>query len=258
MSTPSVNYAWPLPGEYDDPWFAARAALDAAIDTDLRAVEQNGIVRLTNRTGGALVLGDVVGLDVTADASAVLEDVQATQKPVVVALGAIAAGAVGRFGYGGNVMTVKTAGAVTRGRYLRKAATTKVVEDTGVSIGSAQAAPSGAVGVALSGVGGAGTVQALWLISLPLPAIVTQLNGSAAWNPGALLNGQAVTTTVAVAGAVAGDFCVVSFDVVLPDGMYLAVGQVTAAGVVTVTLVNASGATQDLGAGTLRARTVGH
>lgn len=63
----------------------------------------------------------------------------------------------------------------------------------------------------------------------------------------------ALNTTVTVTGAVLGDFAAASIDVTggFPAG-FLVTAQVTATDTVTVTIFNKSGATVDLGSGTLR------
>lgn len=78
------------------------------------------------------------------------------------------------------------------------------------------------------------------------------LSGSVAWTPGAIAAGAAVSTTVAVASCLLGDTVVVGFSLALPAGCILS-GNVTATGVVTVTLANLSGASQTINAGTIRA-----
>lgn len=70
---------------------------------------------------------------------------------------------------------------------------------------------------------------------------------------GSIADGANESTTIAVTGAVAGDFAQASFSAALPVGCWLD-PQVTAADTVTVTLHNESGSTQDIASGTLRAR----
>lgn len=115
---------------------------------------------LTNRTGGGLVFGDIVGLDPANNTSVVLADTQAAARPYVVALDTIADSDPGVFGQVGQA-TVRVTGAVTRGNYLRKSATSLALEDAGVAQTSPP--PSGALGLALTAAAGpgAGTVTAL-------------------------------------------------------------------------------------------------
>ncbi len=109
----------------------------------------------TNSTGVTLSAGDVVALNAGADASVVLSDTQGSLNQFVVALATITNAATGVFGQVGQV-TITTQGAVTRGHYLRKSATTKAVEDAGVAVGATLNAPAGAVGVALTAAAGPG------------------------------------------------------------------------------------------------------
>jgi hypothetical protein len=77
-------------------------------------------------------------------------------------------------------------------------------------------------------------------------------SGSTVWNPASLGNNAApVTTTVTVTGAIIGDFVDLSFSADLL-GCVLS-GSVTAADTVTAYLTNATGSTQDVANGTLRA-----
>jgi len=120
-------------------------------------------VELTNRTGGGLVSGDVVGLSAANDESVVLADTPDTTRQLVVAMETIADTAAGLFAAVG-AWTVKVASAVVRGNYLAKSGTSKALYDTGLSAAS-NPPPSGAVAVALTGAGGAGTVVGLLLTS---------------------------------------------------------------------------------------------
>lgn len=107
------------------------------------------VVALTNKTGVALVAGDVVGLDTGTDSAVALADAQGTLVPLVVALGSAATDAVGLFLRAG-IATVKTTGTVTRGDWMRKSATTLVAETTSVQIGATKAPLSGSFAVALT------------------------------------------------------------------------------------------------------------
>lgn len=114
---------------------------------------------LTNRTGVGLVLGDVVALSGANDESVILSNIVANQRPYVVALATIADLATGLFGFPGMIVTIRNQGAVTRGNYLQKSATTLAVEDT--TVAATAAPPFGALAVALTGNVGSGTVLAL-------------------------------------------------------------------------------------------------
>lgn len=78
------------------------------------------------------------------------------------------------------------------------------------------------------------------------------LSGTTTWNPGAVGNGAIASTTVTVSGAAVGDTVTAGFSTALPAGVLIS-GAVTAAGTVTVTVHNVSGASQTLASGTLRA-----
>lgn len=82
---------------------------------------------------------------------------------------------------------------------------------------------------------------------------VTVRTVTQAWNPPAtaLAVGSFVSTTVPVPNADIGDPVEAGIDVALAAGVFLT-ASVTSAGVVTVTLVNNTGAAVDVAAGTLR------
>lgn len=82
--------------------------------------------------------------------------------------------------------------------------------------------------------------------------ISKHLSGTTPWTPGTIAAGVQANTTVTVTGATVGDTVATGFSVALPAGMLIS-GAVTAPDIVTVTVFNASGATQTLKAGTLRA-----
>src|SRR5437762_3846681 len=134
----------------------------------------NRLGPLTNKTGVGLVAGDVVALSAADDQAVVLADTQTALLPFVVALATIANNQPGVFGQVGQA-TVTVQGAVVRGNYLRKSATTKALEDTGIAQGAAIALPAGALGVALTGAAGpgAGTCRA-FLFGLT-PTVPTQV-----------------------------------------------------------------------------------
>ena len=78
------------------------------------------------------------------------------------------------------------------------------------------------------------------------------LDGSVAWNPGEIADGDEEVQAVTVTGAALGDFVLVSFSL---DVIDLAItGAVTAANTVTAQLNNNTGGALDLGAGTVYAR----
>lgn len=138
--------------------------------TDWNGDELIGWV-LTNRTGGTLAAGDVVAIDAANDQSVVLADTQGAIRQYVVLVSALPSSSSHTPGTTINdtnlgiflptgVALVKVAGATTRGRYLRKSATAKALEDTGVAGSSLP--PHGAIGVAIEGSGGAGTIKAIF------------------------------------------------------------------------------------------------
>jgi hypothetical protein len=113
---------------------------------------------LTNRTGGGLVAGDVVALSTADDASVILTDTAGSRRQYVVARATIANAAAGEFGRAGT-MSVKAQGAVARGAFVQKSATTKAVETTGIVM--PETPPVGALGVALAAAAG-GFVTVIW------------------------------------------------------------------------------------------------
>lgn len=95
---------------------------------------------MTNRTGGTLSIGDVVAIDTANNESVVADDTQGKVRPYLVTVGAISGRilttvsnlSLGFFTDVGT-LTTKVTGVITRGNYLRKSATSKALEDTGVS-----------------------------------------------------------------------------------------------------------------------------
>lgn len=110
-------------------------------------------VSLTNHTGSAQVAGDVVAADTTQDSSVVLADVVGSFQKFVVAMQANANAAPGAYAKSG-IVTAKAQGAITRGSYVRKSATTLAVETTGAGIGDTVNPTPGAVGLALAAASG--------------------------------------------------------------------------------------------------------
>ena len=93
------------------------------------------------------------------------------------------------------------------------------------------------------------------LVHAPLSALLAELtgvSGTATYDPGNLVDGQGVTTTVTVTGAALGDFVDVSFSLDLQGiGM---TGWVSAANTVSVRFQNETGGAIDLASGTIKAR----
>jgi|GEM_PF-787669 len=80
---------------------------------------------------------------------------------------------------------------------------------------------------------------------------------SVAWDPPSLITGSATTTTVSVAGAATTDSVVLNHSSVDAAGTaWLMYGYVSAAGTVTVVLMNQTGSTVDLASGTLRVKVI--
>jgi hypothetical protein len=134
----------------------------------------------------------VVGLSNANDESVTLADVQDTLRALVVAMETIDDGQLGYF-TAVDAWTVKVAGATVRGNYLAKSSTTKALYDTGVSAAT-NPPPTGAVAIALTGSGGAGTVIGLLLTS-----------GSSG-NGGALFNGGNVASAATLPVGNTGSF----------------------------------------------------
>lgn len=170
MATTTLNPAVP-PNQGESPGNGAariRALTQAFLDLfNLRAnvalppVTTTRIGPLTNRVGNAILLGHVVTVDPANDTSVIADDTAGSTRPFVVALEGLDNGATGTFGGSGQA-TVITVGVVTRGHYLRKAASSSAVEDTGVA-SSANPPPVGSLGVALTATASVGTssVQAI-------------------------------------------------------------------------------------------------
>lgn len=92
------------------------------------------------------------------------------------------------------------------------------------------------------------------LVHAPLSALLAALNGvsgSAVYDPGNLADGQGVTTTVTVTGAILGDYAEASFSLDL-QGIALT-AWVSAADTVSVRFQNETGAPIDLASGTIKA-----
>jgi hypothetical protein len=73
--------------------------------------------------------------------------------------------------------------------------------------------------------------------------------GTAPWTPGAIASGAAVSQSVTVTGALVGQVAMGAFSLSLPAGVFCL--GVAGAGVVEVTMVNLSGSSQMIAAGTV-------
>jgi hypothetical protein len=116
---------------------------------------------LTNSTGAGATVGDVVAISLAADTTVVLDDTVSSLRRFVVALQAPANAAAGAYGVYGPIPGVKAQGAIPAGNYIRKSATTKAVEDTGVAVASATTPPNGTLGFATTAAAG-GFVNVFW------------------------------------------------------------------------------------------------
>jgi hypothetical protein len=128
------------------------ATVDGTDPTTVSALSSANVVpgmSLTNKTGGALVKGDVVAIDSSNDESVALNDAASSQRQLVVSLESVSNNAVGRFARTGKV-TVNVTGTVTRGNYIVKSVTTKVAADSGTAQGDAVTPPAGTFGIALT------------------------------------------------------------------------------------------------------------
>lgn len=93
------------------------------------------------------------------------------------------------------------------------------------------------------------------LVHAPLSALLAELtgvSGAATYDPGNLIDGQGVTTTVTVTGATLGDYAEASFSLDL-QGVTLT-AWVSAANTVSVRFQNETGGSIDLASGTIKAR----
>jgi hypothetical protein len=154
----SVRHALALPGPGDrNTWSALRQGT-TRIDEALGLV----VEILTNKSGGQLVAGDVVAVDTANDQSVALGDTLASIRPGAVCLDSVVgANLVGRFVLAGRVQA-KAQGSIARGRYVRKSATTKALEDAGVTMDATTYPPSGTIGVSLAAASGGFCVVLLY------------------------------------------------------------------------------------------------
>lgn len=103
-------------------------------------------VVLTNKTGVALVAGNVVAIDSGNDTAVALGDTVSTLKKLAVAQASIANNASGPFVLVGRT-TLSVQGTATRGNFFRKSATTLKVEDAGVAMNDTNVPAAGVQGV---------------------------------------------------------------------------------------------------------------
>lgn len=134
-------------------------------------------IELTNKTGGTLIAGDVVAINTANDSAVALSDILGSLARFVVALTTISDGAVGGFALTG-IVSAKVQGAVNRGRYLRKSATSKAFEDTGILEASATSAPLDAVALALEPNASGSAVKKVLLLPAPPQLLVLTASGT--------------------------------------------------------------------------------
>jgi len=115
----------------------------------------------TNNTAAGATVGDVVAVSLAADKTVVLDDTVSSVRKFVVALQAPANGAPGAYGYMGPINGAKAQGAIAAGNYVRKSATSKAVEDTGIAVSSSAKPPVGTLGFATTAAAG-GFVNVFW------------------------------------------------------------------------------------------------
>jgi hypothetical protein len=89
--------------------------------------------------------------------------------------------------------------------------------------------------------------------TLPANVVIADITGTFAWDPPPLANGETASRDFTFVGVVAGNVIAASFTVVLPAGVYMAMPQVIGPDLVRVTIVNASGSSQDITQGTIKA-----
>lgn len=103
--------------------------------------------------------------------------------------------------------------------------------------------------------GGIGYYNELTKTDTPIGEGAVAINmGSVTYDPPNLTTGSMTTTTLSVANAALGDYVLASFSLSLA-GLIMG-AYVSAAGTVTVTLMNNTGADVNLASGTLRARII--
>lgn len=139
--------------------------LTYAPETNQPAWAAGAVSNLTNFTDGALTAGDVLATATTCDRAVVVVDVSGCGRLYVVAAAAIPEDCDRLFQVGPPlVRSIKAQGTITRGDWIRKSATSKAVESTGIGSNCDRMVPHGAVGIAATNAtgGGAPLVDAYW------------------------------------------------------------------------------------------------
>lgn len=115
--------------------------------------------RLTNKSGGSVTVGQAVTVYTSADNAFTTSTSQLDLTIMGTVIDAtIANNADGLIQVHGAIVSVLCAAAVTRGHYVRQSATAGKVETCNMLARSGSIPPFGAVGIALTGAGSAGTI----------------------------------------------------------------------------------------------------
>lgn len=124
-------------------------------------------ITLTNKTGVGVVAGDVVAIDIANDSAVALDDSLGSLRRFVVAAATIGNNSSGVF-YRAGLVPMLAQGAITRGNWVIKSATTKAVADSGFN-STTHNMPASAIGIALvAGVNA--TVGAVFMLEGPAVA----------------------------------------------------------------------------------------
>jgi len=134
-------------------------------------------ITLTNKTGAGLVAGDVVAIDIANDSAVALDDTLSSVRRFVVAGASINNNAAGIF-YRAGMVPMLAQGAITRGNWVIKSATTKAVADSGFN-STTHSMPVGAIGIALEA-GVNATVGDVFMLEGPSVAAQARLANAVA------------------------------------------------------------------------------
>lgn len=143
---------------------------------------------LTNKSAAERTRGETVIFDAGNDLAFTISTEIGDQRVagmIVDATVAIDAEGLIQFLSGSIVESVATVGAVPRGNYVWQSAEEGKVEDSGSALDPINPPPAGAIGIALTGVGGAGNIT-LYLLSVvgaaPAPALFKGSKGARSTN----------------------------------------------------------------------------
>lgn len=136
-----------------------------------------------NSSGAGSVLGDIVRIPQGAANAYALSDTVRSLEPYISVNGTVSSGSSGPTVPQG-IASALYQGLVTSGNYIRKSATTKAVEDTGIAANATNPIPFGAIGVALTtGTTVVGTVYLFGMTRNPLVGAGDAVSGN--WIAGA-------------------------------------------------------------------------